>query len=1149
MKRDDTDREATESSTSDGSDAFFDSIPDPVCELDAANRFQRVNDALTEFLGYDRADLLGRRVTDIVPSQTRDRLDRILSDTATATSQQTETFELSFITDDGCLVLAEVSVRTHTDSGEYDGAVCVVRDISDRKRRERNLELLKQVFSRVFRHNIRNELMVTETHAEYLKDRIDPELQSHAEHILTAADRLLNHSEKVQLMEDVTETSTQCDVELGRAVQGVAQELKAHYPEATVRLDIPAAWTVTAHPRIAKAVEELLENALRHAPPDDGGTVDIWLDQGDESQTLFIEDESGGLAEAEVRILRKETEQKLEHGSGVGLWLVRWLVEYSGAELIVHRTDNGTVVGIRFHDRDDPSTEIDFAKSPMTHAPEQIRDSSPVLFHDDVVIGRKEALETLTSIYDGLEQTGGHTVLITGESGVGKTTLVEQFIDHLSKAPGTTPVVVGGVCKPGEQESYHAFREVLSSLPTEDRVTDLLSNPDSHPATSSDEFEQRRESLFSDIADQFRSVASNQPVVVVIEDLHYADRGTAELFEYLIDEVGRWGYPTLFVGTDSDVEENPRVLEITADTADAGRGTVIELEPLTQTEVRSLLTCLLGIDAVPDSFAQQFYDHTGGVPLFVTELVHHLAEEVGPIHCRADLPDTLRTVPIPGTVEQTVADRIISLPDHVRSILHTGAIIGIEFSFDVLREASTQPTDTVIEAVNTLVDRKIWSRDAEQIAFRHGVVREQTLAIIDQSERAQIHGRVADAIETVHAECLSAHAAELGDHYEQTGSDATAMAYYRQAAARARNSYANEEAIDWYKRALELAVGCDVSQETTIDLYTSIGDIYELIGEYDDARQYYHSALETARRTGLTEDEAAVLNKIGHTYFYQGLFDDAHEYYQNSLELSAYLGDEQGAIERRNNLAVIANRRGAYDRAREHYEETLQTVQQMDDARAEAVAHTNLGAIAYKQAAYDEARKHFAKAVEIYRSIDRKQEEAISLHNYGMVEIERGELDRAEELLTESLEIKQEIGDTHEKAKSLNGFGKLSLQRGEYSTATEQLERALDLFRTVDGRLGEAETLSLLGQCSFECDEYEQAKRHFDQALALFTEIDDHAQQLETIEWLHKTSRRQDDQDGVSRYYERANAVFADAPQPVQKQYEACLNGLSETLD
>jgi len=1138
--------------TDEDSFAFVNTVPDPIYELDAENRFVRVNDAMIDFLGYDQSELLGRKISEIVPAGTEQSVTQPIPDTLTNDSQQTETVEMAFVTNSGGLILTETNISfRRTEDGRYSGAVGVVRNIRERKRRERNLDHLKQVLTRVFRHNVRNELMVVEAHAEALEAHLDRELQSHTDEILTATNRLLAHSEKARLIEEVVDTTTQQSINLGPVVREIIRTARKKHPEATLTLDIPASWSVTAHPYIDRAIEELIENAVRHAGEDDAVTVDIWVDQEGNSQTLFIEDRSGGLDKEELRILRKGTEQKLAHGSGVGLWLVRWLVEYSAAQLIVHRTDAGTIVGIRFHEQDPQYTLTDADNSPFAHAPAQIRDYSPERFHGETVIGRVETVEALEEIYDGLERTGGQTVLITGEAGVGKTTLVKQFSDRLSESQAGDPLVVEGVCKPGQQPTYYAFREILDSLPTEPTISQLRPDSESTAAASTAELQQRRESLFADIADQFRSVAADRPVVVVIEDLHNADRGTVDLFEHLIEEVGRWSHPMMFVGTyrTGTAENNPRVPEITEKIADTGRGTILELESLDAADVKTLLTALLDIDQIPDSFVQEFYDHTGGTPLFVTELAHHLLEEAGPIQSAEDLPADLRELSVPETVEQAVADRITALPDDVQDVLSTGAILGIEFSFDVLREAIDRSVDSLIACVNTLVDRKIWTRSAGQIEFLHGVVREETLAAIEQRERERIHRRVADAIETVYADNTTEHAGELAYHYEQIGAHTTAVALYQQAAERAANAYANQDAIDQYERAISLARTHDAPSESLIELCAAAGDTLRLLGKYDRAREHYQTALDHSRTTGDCPDEAAILNNIGHTYFYIGEFDEAREYYQRSLETAAQLGEETQKIDRLTNLGVIAARKGAYDSARAHYEEALEALEEINDPETVAKTYTNLGTVTYKQRDYENAREYLRQATEIYRSLDRQKETAISLHNYGMVEIERDALDHANELLTESLEIKREIGDIHEKAKSMNGLGKLSIRRGESYRAREYLENALELFQEVGAPLGEAETVSLLGELSVEQDEYEQARTQFERGLELFSEIDDHSQQLDTLKSLVDICRETDDEERGHQYYEQATAVFEDAPEPVKKQYEGWLTDLSETLD
>jgi PAS domain S-box-containing protein len=1140
---------------------LLDAVPDPVYVLDSAGRFERVNDALLEFTGYERAEIRGRKMTELLPTATDEQaqsgLPRLIDDEG----GESATFETSFITKDGERMLAEANVTALSEDDGIDaGAVGVLRDIRERKHRERNLNMLKQVLTRVFRHNVRNELLIAKGHAELLEEEIDDDYQEHTAKILETADRLLNHSEKARLIERVIETETLYEINIAETVRDVVETARAKQPAATIDIDVPDEAVVSAHPDIDRAIEELVENAIEHAP--DGGTahVDIWLDGRDETQTLFVEDESGGLATNELNVLERGTENDLEHSSGVGLWLIRWLVEYSEAEMIVHRTGKGSVMGLRFGQQ---ATET-ATDSPLTRAPAHVRDTSPERFRGDTVIGRVDALSRLETVYDALAQTGGHSVFLTGEAGIGKTTLVEQFRDWLTQRE-EQPVIATGFCDAENQPPYHAFRQVMDDLPTDHDTAAPLTEASADAVDDASELEQRKEALFADLADDLRAVAVDQPVVLVVEDMQWADRGTVDLFEYLVEEVGQWGHPVLFLGTyrTSDVDQTHPVLEIVDETATAGRGTVIELDPFDHDEVESLLAYMLDAEDVPASFVDAVHDHTGGTPLFVNELGRHLAETLGPVESGAALPDGLDRVSVPETVESAVTERLGALPDDVWPVLRLAAVIGREFSFDVLRAASDRSVESLIDCSNTLVRRQIWTTSADGIEFIHGVLREQTLDTISEDRDEALHRRVADAIETVHADELDGHAAQLGRHYEQVGEYDTAFEYYRRAGEYAADTYAQQAAIERYEQALALGERADdIDEETLADVCCELGNILRLVGEYDRARECYQQSLDRYQNAGNTGGEAESLNELGHialrhgeydqarAYYQQSLdisrttgnganeattltglgvieihlgnYDDAREYHQQSLEIRQEIGDREGEADSFNNLGILADYRGNYDKAREYHQQSLEIRREIGDRKGVAASLGNLGIIARLNSEYDQAQEYHQESLDIREEIGDRKGQANCLDNLGTVAESRGEYDRAQEYHQQSLEIEQEIGDRRGEAASLDSLGTVAESRGEYDTAREYHQRSLDIEQELGDRKGEAGSRDELGTVAMRCGEYDQAREHFQESYDLFQELGDREGQARALEHLGALAGRSGD-------LHRADELLADA--------------------
>ncbi len=1117
-------------------------VADPVYALDPSDRFERVNDAFVQRTEYDRDTLLGRDVAQVLPGSAYASVTAELRESVAPDESASETVETPLVTREGDSVLTEVNVTVYADSeGACAGTVGVARDVRERKRREQNLDLLNSVFTRVFRHNVRNELAVVESHAERLAEEVDEALRSHPEAILRTTERLLRHSEKARLIERVIETDERTDRDLARATRSVVADARERHPAATIETDLPGEAVVRAHPDIDRAVEELIDNAVEHAP-EESAHVEVWFDRRPTARTLFVEDTAGGLADHEIEVLRRGRERDLQHSTGVGLWLIRWLAEYSGAKLIVHRTDQGSLMGLTFPaEAPDDRAHTSVAESSLARAPAAVRDVSLEQFRGAPVVERVDALDELTTAYDALSRSGGQFVVVRGEAGVGKTTLIEQFHTRLT-ARDSPPVVATGVCDPEGQSAYRAVARLLDDLPGARDASAVLADtgdtPDSPEAT-----DQYRRALFADVADEFREAATDRPVVAVVEDLQHADGDTVDLLQYLLEEVGRWGLPVMFVGSyrTGDVGQSHPVRAIATEASESGRGTVLELEPLDPDQTASLLSHTLDLADPPSSFVDAVHEHTGGTPLFVTELGRHMADRLESDPDAATLPRSAAALPVPDTVERTITRRLDALPTTVRPVLHLGAVFGREFSFDLLRAATDRPVGAVVDAVETLVDREVWEQSADEIAFAHGVVREQTLDRLDEAERERLHADAAAAIETRRDDAHDDAAGRLGYHRERAGDETAAFQHYRRAGDRAAETYANDDAVEYYERALALAADHDVTDTTTrAAVAKDLGDVHRRRGEYDRAESRYRESHTLSERAGDRDRVAETLRELGTVAYYQADYPEARERYEESLAIERELGDRDGEADSLHNLGIVAMRRDETERAREHFRESLRLSRAVGDRTGEASSLRNLGIVALERGDTDEAREYFEESLEISRERGARTRARYALDNLGGLAKRRGAYDRSRERYEECLAIEREIGDRRGEQKTLRSLGNLARLCGAYDRAEDRYDESLAIAREIDVEREAALTRSGLGALARCRGEYDEARDHFERSLAIRREVGDRDGQASTLHDLGVLAVRQGAHDRAAEHFEEALKTSRAADNPLEEAHALC---------
>ena len=269
---------------------------------------------------------------------------------------------------DGFESLQDGDYGTHIDVGgaeEWNRIGRGFNEMSDTVRRsvdesrERTQQL--QVLDRVLRHTLRNELNVVRGRAELVAAQTDGEPAEHARTVVERCDALLETADKERAINDVLGPETTAgSVDVARVVDHAVERSRGQYPAAALALDVPECATAIAVPQLGTAVEELVENGIRHADQDPP-QVAVDVTAAGDTVRIDVADHGPGIPDVERRVLSGEDAiDALHHSQGLGLWLVHWVVAHSGGDLSFADNDpRGTVVSITLpvpHDGRDQSS-------------------------------------------------------------------------------------------------------------------------------------------------------------------------------------------------------------------------------------------------------------------------------------------------------------------------------------------------------------------------------------------------------------------------------------------------------------------------------------------------------------------------------------------------------------------------------------------------------------------------------------------------------------------------------------------------------------------------------------------------------------------------------------------------------------------------
>ena len=246
--------------------------------------------------------------------------------------------------------------------GNLLARVLVCRDVTEQKqreavlrRRETELELLKDLQSRFLRHNLRNELNVVRANAELLADMDDPEQRERYQTIIDKTDRILDWSTKARVIERLVETDRTVSRNVVAEIELLLEDLREEFPDVEFTLKTTADVWIAAVPQVDRAFWNVLDNAARYNTAADP-RVEIAVKTVDGKVIVEISDNGPGLEEYEIETLQNQEESKLKHGTGLGLWLVYWVVEKSDGTLSFDAID-GTQVTLEFEQAVEPESE------------------------------------------------------------------------------------------------------------------------------------------------------------------------------------------------------------------------------------------------------------------------------------------------------------------------------------------------------------------------------------------------------------------------------------------------------------------------------------------------------------------------------------------------------------------------------------------------------------------------------------------------------------------------------------------------------------------------------------------------------------------------------------------------------------------------
>ncbi len=745
------------------------------------------------------------------------------------------------------------------------------------------------------------------------------------------------------------------------------------------------------------------------------------------------------------------------------------------------------------------------------------------------MVGRDDELRTGLLAIEQVVQGRGKILVISGVSGIGKTRFAEELA-YRAEQRGMD--LLAGICLSyGKTMTYHPWADILRSYFGITQNDDIsarvaavergmaaigesawvpviadvlgLAVPD-NDLTRAIDAKLRRQRIMDLTVKLLQSRAAQKPLMVVLEDAHWADPASMELINYVARNIAE--HPILLVlphRTDPDLP----------DWTAFPHAAHIPLADLPDDACLEIVRGMIGGVKLPSELRQLILSKGGGNPFFIEEVVRVLIDNrvIKKMPNGAwKLAGNLTGIELPDTIHGIIISRIDRLLEIDRRILRVASVVGRIFAYRVVSSVqnygSTEPV--VREHLDYLQDlglTELFQIESLLYRFKHLTTREVVYESLSFEQRRTLHRRIADFYEHVFADSLGERIDLLAYHYFEGHAWMKAIEYNLRAARHAQREFANATAVEAYRRVLASAENVEDADTTAarLEAHESLGDVLTLMGQYDDALEHLARAREMIAETDAAR-RADVCRKIAAVYERRSEFDTAFEWLDRGLSL---LPAEEPTIEAARIYllgAGVFRRQGKNDDAIQWCEKTLQVASGINSnlsRQTVAQAYYNLAGIYTRYGDFQRAIQFSLDSVKVYEQIDDEIGLSHAYNNLGNAYSDLGNWEKATEAFERSLAVKRKIGDVLYQGFISNNLANIQMNRGNWHEAEQLFLQSLDVWKQLGASLPHAVTASNLGQLRLY-------QRNFSEAQHLLATSEEIFASIESEDFLPELERR-----------------------------------------
>jgi DNA-binding NarL/FixJ family response regulator/tetratricopeptide (TPR) repeat protein len=722
---------------------------------------------------------------------------------------------------------------------------------------------------------------------------------------------------------------------------------------------------------------------------------------------------------------------------------------------------------------------------------------------DSSLPGRERELEELSRLLDGVHRATGNVVLISGEAGIGKTTLVERLGVYARKRDYF--VLVG-----------HCFRSSSSRpfAPWKQLRLNSGSNSELLPSLAMIDAAGSQEELFERLIEDIRNASDQRSFVIVLEDIQWADTASLELIRYLARQIPALRVLLVLTWRSDDPEPVGGLREVLPDVIREARAARIELLRLSDRDVHEFVeqqpnNLIAGGDKA--RLGIYLYERSGGNPFFMTELLRDLTAH--------GFQDDNPSPSVPSLIKQVIERRIDRLSEQTKTLLFVASVIGQEVPIDVWLAVSGVNEPELVTVVEEALYHHILreSTDGRRVSFTHGLIQETIYSGQVSLRRRAVHRQIAEHLSERHDPPV----ATVADHFTHAG-DSRGIGWLVKSADEALRLYAARDAISAVNRADQLA--SDTAAELPLEAYRLRASAREMLGEDESARADLTTLLGYARERGDRESECRALIDFGMlwaAYDYQ----QCGSYLKQALDIAETLPNDSLRAHCMNRLANCQANVGEFEPAIELHAQALKIFERLGDGDGIADTLDLLGTTSFLAGDYAGSRDYLERSIAISRDQANKWRLSSSLALLSNV---GGDMDSTFDATTvasrpksywidageEALATARDIGWISGEAFALSMLGAVNCARGHLRVSLECAESAEEIAHRINHQQWLISSSLLLGVVWGELLDQGRSEHYLERTLGMARSMGSHLWILTAVAALSNARLQRGDLSG-----------------------------------